>query len=456
MPIADATPLRGLCGGAVHLPGDAGYEFARVPWNLTADLRPAAVAYPATVDEVAEVVRAAGAAGLRVAAQGPGHNAGALGPLDDVVILRTAGMLGIEVDADERRARVSAGVLWMDAMAAITPYGLTARHPSGPDVGVTGYSLGGGVGWFVRRHGLQSSAVTGLDVVLADGSLVQVDADREPELFWGLRGGGGNFGVVTALEFELLPVRSAYAGTMAWDVAQAPEVLARWAQWAPEAPDAVSASLRLLRIPADQPGVPPSLRGRRLVVVDAAVLAEAAEGARLTAALRELRPVLDTFTTAPAAELQHLHQEPLGPQYTASGSAVLAGLPDAGADALLDAAGPDSTGSILWVELRQLGGALARSTDADGSATVDGAYLLLCLTLAETAEARLAAKEEVGQILAAMTPYGNDRLVLNFASSAVDARRGYRPADWERLRRLRAQVDPGGRFVANHPIPPAG
>ena len=176
----------------------------------------------------------------------------------------------------------------------------------------------------------------------------------------------------------------------------------------------------------------------------------------LTAALRELRPVLDTFTTVPASSLQQLHQEPLGPQYSASGSTVLAGLPEAAVEALLLVAGADSPGSVLWVELRQLGGALARSTEADGCATVDGAYLLLCLTLAETAEARLAAKEEIGRILAAMAPFGNDRLVLNFASSAVDARRGYRPADWDRLRRLRAQVDPAGRFVANHPIPPTG
>src|SRR5690349_18800345 len=141
-----ANSLRGLCGGAVHLPGDPGYDTARTPWNVTVDQRPAAVAYPADADEVASVVRAAAAAGLRVAVQSTGHNAGALGPLDDAVLLRTSAMTSVTVTG--RTARAEAGALWIDVVEQAAPHGLAALHGSSPDVGIAGYSLGGGLGWY--------------------------------------------------------------------------------------------------------------------------------------------------------------------------------------------------------------------------------------------------------------------------------------------------------------------
>jgi FAD/FMN-containing dehydrogenase len=159
--------LRGLCGGAVHLPGDPAYDLARTPWNTVVDQRPAAVAYPADPDEVAALVRAARAVGLRVAPQGTGHHAAALGPLDDTVLLRTAAMTGLRVDARGRRARVGAGLLWADVVDRLGP--LAALHPAAPDVGVVGYSLMGGLSWYGRALGLQSTSVTALDLVTADG-----------------------------------------------------------------------------------------------------------------------------------------------------------------------------------------------------------------------------------------------------------------------------------------------
>jgi FAD/FMN-containing dehydrogenase len=251
------------------------------------DLRPAAVAYPETVAEVVALVRAAAAAGLRVAPLGTGHNAAPLGDLSGSVLVRTPRLGGIAIDPDRGRARVGAGVVW-DVVDRAVEYGLTALHGSSPDAGVVGYSLGGGVSWYGRSLGLACNSVTAVELVTADGAVVRADADHEPDLFWALRGGGaGNFGVVTALEFTLYPIRTAYAGFLAWDWRQAHRVLSRWAPWALEAPDAVTTSWRILRYPPLEQ-VPEPFRGRDLVMIDGVVLAEDLEAGRILAPLREL------------------------------------------------------------------------------------------------------------------------------------------------------------------------
>src|SRR3954468_6625706 len=233
------TDLRDLCGGAVALPGDDGYDAARQAFNLAIDQRPAAVAFPGDASEVADVLRQARAAGLRVAAQTTGHNAGPLGSLERTILVRTSSLGGVEIDPVRRIARVGAGVMWEEVVDAAAPHGLIALHGSSPNVGVAGYSLGGGMGWLARSHGLQCNSVTAIELVTVEGELIRTDADNDPELFWALRGGGGNFGVVTALEFRLYPLREIYAGFMLWDWSESARVLAAWAEWALEAPDHV-------------------------------------------------------------------------------------------------------------------------------------------------------------------------------------------------------------------------
>src|SRR3954464_462055 len=253
--------LRDLCGGAVALPGDDGYDAARSGFNLALDQRPAAVAYPADAAEVAAIVRYARQAGLRVAAQSTGHNAGPLGDLRDTVLIKTAGLQGVEVDPVRRRVRAGAGVLWEAVVDATAPHGLYPLHGSSPTVGIVGYSLGGGMGWLARSHGLQTNSLTAIELVTADGELVRTDRDNDPELFWALRGGGGNFGIVTALEFRVYPVREAYAGMLIWDWTHAERVLSGWAEWAKTAPENAPPSSRLMQ-PPPQPEIPEPIRGR--------------------------------------------------------------------------------------------------------------------------------------------------------------------------------------------------
>ncbi|GAB3854830.1 FAD-binding oxidoreductase [Dactylosporangium cerinum] len=366
-----------------------------------------------------------------------------------MILLRTSAMTGVTVTG--RTARVEAGALWIDVVEQATPHGLAALHGSSPDVGVVGYSLGGGMGWYSRALGLQSNALTAAELVTADGTLVRVDAEHEPELFWALRGGGGNFGVVTAVEFDLFPIRTAYAGLLAWDWQEAARVLPAWLDWAATAPDEVTTALRLLQLPP-LPQLPPDLQGRRLLVVDGAVLGAA--GPDVVAPLRALSPFLDTFADAPAASLIRLHLDPEGPTPTVSRTSLLGDLPAAAVDALLAAAGPDSGTSLLVpAELRQLGGALGRPAPGGGAlSSLNGAFALFSCGIAATPELGAAAAADGGRVVSALAPWATGSQYLNFAEEPVAADSAFEPAALRRLRAVRAAVDPSGLFVANHVI----
>jgi FAD/FMN-containing dehydrogenase len=224
-----ASSLRGLASEGIHLPGDDGYDRARTTWSLALDLRPAAVAFPKDAREVAAVIRTAASAGLRVAPLGTGHNAHPLGDLTGSILMRMSKMAQIKIDADARRARVQAGDVWQPVVEEAGRHGLAALHGSSLDTGVVGYLLGGGISWYARSLGLAANSVTAVELVTADGSLVRADAGHEAELLWAVRGGGGaNFGVVTAIEFALQPIKTAYAGMLVWDLRDAHRVLSRW------------------------------------------------------------------------------------------------------------------------------------------------------------------------------------------------------------------------------------
>jgi FAD/FMN-containing dehydrogenase len=452
-PAPAAESLQGLCEGAVHFAGDPGYDEARVPWNVAIDQRPAAVAYPANAREVADVVKAAAKAGLRVAPQSTGHNAGPLGSLEDVVLLRTSAMTGVTIDADNRRARVEGGTLWLDAVEAAGEVGLAALHGSSPDVGIVGYSLGGGMGWYARELGLQTNSVTAAELVTADGELVRADQNTNPALFWALRGGGGNFGVVTALEFALYPIETAYAGWLVWDASDSEAVLRRWAKWAVDAPDAVTTSFRLLNVPPI-PEMPPQFQGRHLAVIDGAVLGSDESAAAILAELRDLRPEMDTFERVPAATLSRLHMDPEGPTPVTSHTSTLAALPDAGVDAFLAAAGPGSGSSLLLAELRQLGGAMGRPHPGAGALPmIDGQFVAFGGAIAATPEMGRQGFADALALTQALAPYANGKNYLNFVETKVDVRDSYTEEHWRQLKAIRSVVDPDGIFVANHPVP---
>ena len=450
-----AEPLRGLIGGRVHLPGDAGYDAARTPWNFAVDQRPAAVALPRTAAEVATVVRVAAEAGLRVAPQSTGHNAGPLAAqgLADVVVVRTSEMGGAIADPTRGIVRVEGGALWEPAVEAAAAHGKAVLHGSSPDVGIAGYSLGGGIGWYARKLGLAANSLTAVELVIGDGSLVRADATTNAELFWALRGGGGSFGVVTALEFRMHDVETAYAGMMIWDLARVEPVLREWASWAPDAPDEVTTAFRAMRLPP-LPELPDFLRGRQIAVIDGAVLGsdERAEG--ILAGLRALEPEIDTFGRVPAKSLVRLHMDPEGGAPAASDSSMLGAFPDAAVDAFLAEAGPDAQTSLLLAELRQLGGALGRPHEGGGALShLEGQFVAFGCGMVMSPEMGAQVHADAVRLTQALAPFSTGGQYLNFAENPVETRTAYRTEAWRQLAGVRSAVDPHGIFAANHPVP---
>ena len=452
---ATAAVLRSV-DAEIHLPGDPGYDAARTPWNVAVDLQPAAVAYPTTPRQVSHIVSAAREAGLRIAPQSTGHNANPLAQqrLDDVVLLKTSRMTQLSINPDTRIARVEGGAVWLPVVEAAGVLGLAALHGSSPDVGVAGYSLGGGIFMYARELGMAVNSLTAVELVLADGSHVRADREQNTDLFWALRGGGGSFGVVTALEFQLYPIESAYAGMLIWDRNDAEKVLRRWAEWAPGAPDEITTSFRMLNLPP-LPELPETIRGRQLVVIDGAVLGSDERGAELIAGLRELKPELDTFGRMPASAMARLHMDPEGPTPSVGDSAVLGSLPESAVDAFLAELGPGSSSSLLAGELRQLGGQLSRPHVNGGALDrLDGEFLLFGAAIAATPEmGRQGHADALRLTHEVMGPWANGSQYLNFAETSVDARAAYRADSWDKLRAIRSVVDPDGVFQANHVVP---
>ena len=443
-----AEGLRGLCGGSVHLPGDASYDMARAPWNLRMSDLPAAVAYPAFPDEVADVLRGATAAGLAVAVQGTGHGAPPLqGRLTDAVLLRTSAMTELRVDPERRTVRAGAGVLWGDLAAVAGRSGLVGLHPSSPDVGVVGYTLGGGIGWYARRLGLQCNTVTAVELVLSDGTAVRATEDRDADLFWALRGGAAPLGVVTALEFDLFPLDTVVAGYLAWDATAVERVLPGWLAWCADAAEDATTSFRLVDAP-HLDFIPAPLRGRRLVIVDGAFLGSDDAAAAMLAPLRALRPEFDTVARVPADTLVRLHLEPEGPTPAYASSTLVGELPDEAIAAVVEAAGPGSESVLAIAELRQLGGALARPDPAGGALnSLDGAFLALSVGLSgDPATQRLDA----ARFLTALEPWATGSRYLPMLDDPTDTRKAFPPGVHARLSAIRRSVDPRGLFLAPH------
>jgi FAD binding domain len=323
----------------VVTPEDAGFHEARRAFNPAIDQRPAAVVFPESPQDVAAAVLGARESGLRVAAQGTGHNAAPLGPLQDTILLKTERMRGVSVDPARRTARVEAGVVWLEVVEAGAEHGLAALAASSPDVGVVGYTLGGGISFLGRRYGLASNHVTAIELATADGRLVRADREHEPDLFWALRGGGGSFGVVTAIEFELFPITQAYAGILWYPIERGPEVLHTWWELTQsDPPDELTTVGRFLNLPPI-PEIPEPVRGQSFAIVEVYHVGDLAHADELLAPLRALGPDNDTITTVQMPALSHTHMDPEQP-VPADGDGLLVDrlTPDA-LDAFVEVAG---------------------------------------------------------------------------------------------------------------------
>jgi FAD/FMN-containing dehydrogenase len=371
--------LRARTRGAVLEPDDEGYDALVTPWNVAVPVRPACVVAAVDAQDVVATVRFARARGLTVSPQATGHGAraGAAG----TVLISTAGLDECVVHPDGW-ARVGAGVKWGRVVEAAAPYGLAPLNGSSSDVGVVGYTTGGGVGPMARTHGLASDRVRAFEVVTGDGQLRRATATEHPELFFALRGGKGAAGIVTAVEFDLVEQPRFYGGALYFAGEDLQAVVDRWRTWSAELPLEATTSLAVLQLPP-LPSVPPPLAGRCTVAVRYLWTGGAESGEARLAPLREVAPaVLDGIGEMPYAAIDAVHADPVDPMPVHESSAVLSAFTAETAQALLAVTGPQSGSPQVIVELRQLGGAVATGVQDDAYCHRDAAFGLLTIGIA--------------------------------------------------------------------------
>ena len=416
--IQTPTTVTSALEGKIVLPPHNGWDEARRAWNLAVDQRPAAVVLPESAHDVVAAILFAREHDQRVAAQGTGHGSEPLGSLDDTILVKTERMRTIEIDPDARVARVEAGVLWHELVEAAAGYGLAALQGSSPDVGVVGYTLGGGLSFMGRKHGLAANRLRAVELVTADGALVRADREHEPELFWALRGGGGSFGVVTAIEVELLPITEIYAGHLWYPLERAGEVLQAWRELTQQdLPDELTTVGRLLNLPPI-PDIPEPVRGKSFAIVEAFHLGDPGEADRLLAPLRALGPVNDTIESISMPALSHVHMDPEHPVPGLGDGLMLSELPPDAVDELVAVAGPGSRFPLLSVELRHLEGELSRERPGAGVlGAINGAYVLYAVGMTPVPELKAPTRAQVQAVKGAMTPWSAGQMYLNFADS---------------------------------------
>lgn len=448
------TDFSGLAiAGRIATAADADWDQARAAWNLAVDQQPSAVAMVESADDVVKVVRFAAENGLRVTAQGSGHGAASLRIPEDTILIKTERMRGIEVDAEARTARVEAGVLSLELSEAAAAHGLSSLPGSSPDVCVTGYTLGGGLSWLGRRYGFACNRLRAVELVTADGEARTVDAESDPDLFWALRGGGGDYGVVTALRVNLVPLADVYAGALLFPAEVGADGVRAYRDWAAGVSDDVTSIVRFLR-PPDIPDVPEFLRGKALLTIDAACIGDQAAGEAAIAPLREIgEPILDTFGQVPPPELCKIHMDPENPVPGLGHHRALRELSDEAIDAFVGVAGPDSGTPLLLTELRQLGGALGRP-DPDGGALshLDAGWVMYGVGMVMSPEMGEAVGAGLDRMHAAMEPWGADGGYFNFADRPCDTDAILPPETCARLADVKRKWDPDGRLFGNHAV----
>ena len=419
------------------------------------DERPAIVVAAESAADVAQAVRYARAHRMRIAPQGTGHGAEPLEPLDGAMLLRTTRMRKVRIDPAARTARAEAGAIWQDVTAPAGQHGLAALAGSSPNVGATGYTLGGGLGWLARRYGLAANSVTAAELVTPDGDLVRADASHDSDLFWAVRGGGGGAGVVTALEMRLYPVGELYAGDLFFPIERAAEVLHAWREWTGTVPDEVTSTGRIMRFPP-LPEVPEPFRGGAFVMVEAACLGDAGTGAELTGPLRRLGPELDTFAMIPASALGQLNMDPDQPVPSQGDGAFLADLAAAAIDALLTLMGPDVGTPLASAEIRHLGGTLARPAPGAGAQpSIDANYLMFAVGVTPTPELAATVRQHAQAVKDALAAWHASYDYYNFADTAASASAVLPPASYRRLQEIKAAYDPDRVIISAHPVWPA-
>ncbi len=419
--------LRARLQGSAFVPGDDGYDRARLTWDTaTFDQHPALIVMPAITTDVLAAVTFAREHALPIAVQGGGH-----------------------------------GVKWADVIQAASPFGLAPLNGFAATVGVVGYLLGGGFGWLVRQYGLGASSMRSMEFVTADGRLLQVNENSYPDLFWGLRGGGGNFGIVTSLEFALYPVKEVFGGKVMYPVEQGKEVINAYLQWVKTVPETLTSTFRIMHFPP-LPEVPPMVRGKTVVMIAACSNSSQADGEAVLHPMRTLgTPLLDTFAQMPYSQIATIANDPVEapPLHFYTDHKTLRDFTPSDIDAVFAVAANPASG-VFNVQIRHFGGVLARIPEnAMAASLCDVNFTLYALAAAPTTELLETGKRSIMEIMQALKPDTSVQALLNslgYNDVGLDrTRAAYTPENYQRLVALKDTYDPQNIFCFNHNIPPS-
>ncbi|MEV7550601.1 FAD-binding oxidoreductase [Amycolatopsis sp. NPDC089917] len=433
--------------------GDSGYDDELAGFQTAVTRRPDVIVAAESAADVVEAVRHAAERGLPIAVHSTGHGVGV--PFEGGVLVTTHRMTGIRID--DGIARVEAGVRWGAVVEAAAEHGLAPLSGSFPGVGVVGYTLGGGFSLLGRKYGLAADQVTAIEVVTTDGELRRATPDTEQDLFWALRGGRDNFGIVTALEFRLVPVTRLYGGSLQFGTGSLAAVLRAWRDWAADLPREMTSSLAMVPMP-DLPMVPEPLRGQHVAQIRIAYLGDAAEGERLVAPLRAAaEPLGDTLAELPFTESGKIANEPPFPHGYRADNATVSELTDTMLDAILEHAGPDAPlPTVVLLDL--LGGALSDAPEHPGVGwDREAAFTVRALSVVDDASIA-AIKAAHGKLFDALKPWSTGKLltfVYGESDPAEEASKVYSPADLRRLAEIKSAVDPANLFRLTHNVEPA-
>ncbi|GAA3444905.1 FAD-binding oxidoreductase [Planomonospora venezuelensis] len=452
---AELATLREQVSGPVLTPGQDGFEEETAGFNLAVRHRPALVVGATGAEDVAAAVRFAAARSLPVAVQATGH--GAVQAADGALLITTSRMRGVGVDPSARSAVIGAGCTWAEVVEAAAPHGLAPLSGSSSGVGAVGYTLGGGIGPIARTFGFAADHVREITLVTADGTLRTADSGREPDLFWALRGGKGSFGVVTSMTVDLFPVTSLYGGGLYYAAEDASRVLHAYREWAGTLPEAATTSVAILRLPP-LPELPEPLRGRLVVHLRFAFLGEDRAAEALLAPMRAVaEPVFGGVGRMPYTALDSVHSDPVDPMPTYERGALLRELPEEAVDALLAAAGPAADVPLAILELRQLGGALAREPKEPNAVGGRGAAFSLLVIGAPVPELLEAVVPGCAQaVIDAVAPWATGGSLLNFQGGALapeQLSRAWPEPVLRKLAELKELYDPARLFRFGHVVP---
>ena len=444
-------------GGVALMPGDNGYDEVRSIWNGSFDKRPAVIARCRSTADVVSVINLARERGLLLAVRGGGHSIPGLSACDDGVMLDLSLMREVSVDPATRTARVQPGATWAEFDAATQAHGLASTGGLISHTGVAGLTLGGGIGWLMRKYGLACDNLSAAEVVTAAGEVVRTGSAERPELLWGLRGGGGNFGVVTSFEFRLHPVGTVMGGLLAVPLERGGELFRTFRAWAAEVSDEFTTIAAVITAPP-APFVPPELVGTKIAAVVGCWCGDTDAGQAVLEPLRRLGPAVDAFGPMPYTVVQSMLDEGARPgrrNYVRSG--YLADLSDGLIDVVLDH-GAKMPSPFSQIHFYQLGGAVARVREHDTAFSHRRAAYAFNVNSTWVDPSEDEIHETANRELAtAIAPFSTGGVYVNFLGEEGGARirAAYGDAKYERLTRLKGVFDPQNLFRMNQNIPPA-